>query len=25
VLSRVHRGHRRLAGLLAQEDVDHGV
>ena len=24
VLSRVHRGHRRLAGLLAQENVDHG-
>jgi RNA polymerase sigma-70 factor, ECF subfamily len=23
VLSRVHRGHRRLAGILAREDVDH--
>jgi RNA polymerase sigma-70 factor (ECF subfamily) len=25
VLSRVYRGHRRLAGLLAPEDVDHDV
>ncbi|MCL2394008.1 MAG: RNA polymerase sigma factor [Acidimicrobiaceae bacterium] len=25
VLSRVHRGHRRLAGILAREDVDHGL
>ena len=25
VLSRVYRGHRRLAGLLAQEDVGHDV
>lgn len=25
VLSRVHRGHRRLARILAREDVDHDV